>query len=325
MGANMKKISQYFFSWENFFKDKKGDFIEKLLYDKHSNLDIKLGEGISINIANIGLYIITLIFTIAFTVVITTDPILTNYSILIKTYLVIVTISWLALSIVKLSTKSFYLFKLLLPLVLIIGPISIFIIGNNIILNTISFWYIFTLWIFFAIWGIWDLAEGWDRFLLVIGSVWTIGFSILSIGFNPIIPFSQPYIADVQSVHILLDFRYSITIVFGLSLLGYSLFKALYVEVPGREAFKCPYEIEPYTDQNLNRKLFLNPIIIIINILGVVVTNFIDIIWQALRTFYFFFLNVGKEFAKNLKSLYTNKDVVSWMATLLITFFLSIT
>jgi hypothetical protein len=70
--------------------------------------------------------------------------------------------------------------------------------------------------------------------------------------------------------------------------------------------------------------LLLNPLIIIISIICISLTKLIDIIWNVIYTLYFFFMNVGKEFAKNIKQLYSNKLAVTWMATLLITYLLSI-
>ncbi len=183
------------------------------------------------------------------------------------------------------------------------------------------FWISLVLWCVVAIWAVWNCDQGWQRVLIVLGTLWTVSGLITTLGSFSIIPYARDAIDSTAAVHIFLDVR---------TVLGVLFFAAV-AATAFQRAWGRRIDIPPITrvyippiglTENIVWRALLRSFVLIGNVVLAVVFVLLDVLLGLVVTFLAFFLRIGEEAAKILRGLVANKAVLSSILTVVATFLL---
>jgi len=242
---------------------------------------------------------------------------------ILEVFIALTVIFWIAIALDNFESD---IFGSLAIAAITLFPIAAMFLDTTSDFPKLSFWSSLIIWVIITSIFVSDKAQnvdGWEKFLLIMGCTWSVASTIVFIGRTSWLPFAIVATESLRAVHILLDLRYFIGILFFGALMVTSLTKAFKQTLPEFQSIK-PWRIdEPDEREGLFSSLML-PFIIVANAFLLFLNIITDYLWRAIRILFTFFGHIGQQLAILVNKFFLEIDALRVTLKVLATFFLCV-
>lgn len=228
--------------------------------------------------------------------------------------------SWIAISFSLGSDDIVEYLKFFATSVLLFAPIAGMYFDLPSGYRELCFWLALLIWLAIGIGDVLDKAQGWQRFLLALGAAWSISGVIITLGNSPLLSYAREAISRVVAISVFLDPRLTLTALLTVAIVGTAFVRALARTPPNVPSIARPQLPLPTSLKGLYGPL-MAPFIHLINVFLLVLFSALEVLWKAVVHVFFFFVRLGEELPKTVRTLFAEREAVLWVARVLGAFF----
>lgn len=245
---------------------------------------------------------------------------------ILEIFIALTVISWIAIALQISGKVESENFESIILAAITLFPIAAMFLNATSDFPRLSFWSSLTVWLIITSMLVSDKTnhiDGWEKFLLIVGCAWSVASVIVFIGRTSWLPFAIVATESLQAVHLLLDLRYFLGILFFGALMVTSLTRAFKQTMPEFQSIKAWRIEEPDEREGFFSSAML-PFIIIANAFLLFLNIVTDYLWRAIKMLFIFFGHIGQQLAILLRKLFLEVDALLVTLKVLAAFFLCV-